>query len=253
MLPLQDLYQGRTLKLAHRGARHAAPENTLPAFQRAVEMGADGFELDVQLTFDDVPVVMHGFDLKDVTDASGLTTEYTLEQIKELDAGAHFDAEFAGTQIPTLSEVLDAFPEQIVDVELKSLTPSDTGLERAVVEVIRKHRAEKRVIISSFNPFCLRRTRRLAPELPIGYLTDADLGLVLRKGWLLLGVKREAIHPNYTIVDEKFMAWARERNWRVNAWTVDEANDMKQLLALGVDAIITDRPDVLRAVLEGEA
>lgn len=252
MLPLEDLYQGRTLNLAHRGASAVAPENTMPAFQRALEMGADGFELDVQLTFDDVPVVMHNRRIDETTDGSGLPGEFTLEQLQAFDAGAHFDREYAGTRIPTLTEVLEAFPEAVVNAELKLFTTSDIGLERAVIDVIRAHDAEGRVIISSFNPFCLRRVRRLAPDVAIGHLTALDIGFVLRKGLFLWGVRREAIHPEFREVDEKYMAWARRKGYRVNTWTVNEADDMRRMLDLGVDAIITDRPDVLKSVMAGE-
>lgn len=250
MLPLESLYQGRVLNLAHRGAREVAPENTLPAFARAIEMGADGFELDVQLTFDDVPILMHGRTLDDTTDGSGLPGEYTLEQIKASDAGARFDAAFAGVRIPTLAEVLEAFPTAIINVELKLFSTQDIGLERAVVDVIEQHHAEGRVIVSSFNPFCLRRVRRLAPNLPIGMLTAPDIGFVLRKGLLLLGVRREAIHPHYEEVDARYVAQAHRRGWRVNIWTVNEAEDMERMLDAGVDAIITDRPDRLKSILD---
>ncbi|MBN1284783.1 MAG: glycerophosphodiester phosphodiesterase [Anaerolineae bacterium] len=252
MLPLESLYQGRTLNLAHRGAREAAPENTLPAFERALELGADGFELDVHITFDDVPIVMHNFTLDETTDGEGHITGYTLEQIKAFDAGSHFAAEFAGTPIPTLAEALDAFPEAIVNIELKSLSLEDTGLERAVIDVVRQHSAEKRVILSSFNPTCLRRVRKRAPDLPIGHLTAGDLPIAMRQGWLLFGVKREAVHPHYEMVDERFVAAAHRKQRRVNVWTVNEPEDMKRMLELGVDAIITDVPDVFKAVLEGD-
>ncbi len=250
MLALEAIYRGRTLNLAHRGAREAAPENTLPAFVRAVEMGADGVELDVHLTFDDVPICLHSFTLEETTDGTGYPSEFTLEQIKEFDAGMKFDAAFAGTPIPSLAEVFEAIPNAFVNVELKSLTFNDTGLERAVLDVIRAQGAEARVIISSFNPFCLRRMRKLAPDLPLGQLTDSDLPIVLRKGWLLFGIKRQAIHPHHTMVDARYMQAARKKNWRVNTWTVNEPEDMRRLLALGVDSIMTDRPDLLKTVMD---
>lgn len=253
MLPLETLYQGRVLNLAHRGARETAPENTLPAFERALEMGADGFELDVHLTYDDVPVVIHDFDLSKTTDSEGSSTEYTLEQIREVDAGSHFSAEFAGTPIPTLGEVFEAFPEAIVDIELKSLTFENTGLERAVFDVIREHGAEARIIISSFNPLCLRRMRKLAPELPIGQLNDPDLPFLLRKGLLLWRVKRQALHPYYTMVNAALVASAHRKNRRVNVWGAKEPDDLKRLLELGVDGFITDRPDVLKSLIDAMA
>lgn len=250
MLPLESLYQGRILNLAHRGANKVAPENTLPAFERALEMGADGFELDVHITFDDVPVILHNFQLNETTDGEGYPSEYTLEQLKALDAGSHFGESFAGTPIPTLAEVFESFPEAIVNIELKSLSLENIGLERAVIDVIREHNAENRVLISSFNPTCLRRTRKQAPDLPIGQLTDPDLPFLIRKGWFLFGLKRQSIHPHYTMIDEDLMASARRKKWRVNTWTVNEPEDIQRTIALGVDAIITDVPDVLRAELD---
>jgi glycerophosphoryl diester phosphodiesterase len=249
MLPLESLYQGRVLNLAHRGAKEVTPENTLPAFERALEMGAHGIELDVQLTFDDVPVIMHNFKLDETTDGEGTIPEHTLEQLKAFDAGAHFGEEFAGTEIPTLAEVLEAFPEAIVNVELKSLTLNDTGLERAVIDVVREHQAEGRVIVSSFNPFCLRRMSNLASDLPLGQLNDPELPFLLRKGVTLWRVKRQAIHPYYTMVDQKFVNAAHNKGRRVNAWTVNESDEMRRLIDLGVDGVITDRPDVLHSVL----
>lgn len=256
---VQAFYQGRILNIAHRGAREVAPENTLPAFLRAAELGADGVELDVQLTADGVPVVFHDSDLARITRTSGRLADHNLAQLRDLDAGRAFAAEWAGTRIPTLAEVFDALdPRMRVNVELKadlSAPAAGTGpLADAVISAVRDAGAERRVIISSFNPLALRAIRRRAPDLLLGYLYAPDLPLPLAKGWLARPIigPHDARHPHYSMVDSAYMRWARRRGYRVNVWTVNELDDMRRMRDLGVDAIISDRPDLVQDVLQGE-
>ncbi len=240
----------RVLNLGHRGASHDAPQNTLAAFRLANEYGADGYELDVHLTKDGVPVVIHDFTVDQTTDGTGLVAGFTLADLKRLDAGVKFSPRFAGERIPTLAEVFDILePHSIVNVELKTKSIGDNGLERATVQLIRERGLQERVILSSFNPFSLLRVRRIAPELKIGLLYAPDLPLYLRKAWFRLVVKPQALHPHYRMVDARYMAWAKRKGYEVNVWTVDAPEDMRRLAALGVNAIITNRPDVLKSVL----
>lgn len=240
----------RVLNLGHRGASHDAPQNTLAAFRLANEYGADGYELDVHLTKDGVPVVIHDFTVDTTTDGTGPVAGFTLAELKRLDAGVKFSPRFAGERIPTLAEVFDILePHSIVNVELKTRSIGDNGLERATIQLIRERGLQERVILSSFNPFSLLRARRIAPELKIGLLYAPDLPLYLRKAWFRLVVKPQALHPHYRMVDARYMAWAKRKGYEVNVWTVDDPEDMRRLAALGVNAIITNRPDVLKSVL----
>ncbi len=242
----------RVLNLGHRGASHDAPQNTLAAFRLANEYGADGYELDVHLTKDGIPVVIHDFTVDKTTDGTGPVADFTLAELKRLDAGVKFSPRFAGERIPTLAEVFDVLePHSIVNVELKTKSIGDNGLERATIQLIRERGLQARVILSSFNPFSLLRVRRLAPELKIGLLYAPDLPVHLRKAWFLPLVKPHALHPHYHMVDERYMQWAKRRGYEVNVWTVDDPDDMRRLAALGVNAIITNRPDVLKSVLAG--
>lgn len=237
--------------IAHRGASKIAPPNTLAAFARAAELGADGIEFDVHLSADGVPVVIHDFTVDATTDGHGRVADLTLAQLKALDAGSSFDPAFVGERIPTLEEVLDAVEDRLLlNVELKSTSIRDNGLERAVLAQIERHRASDRVLISSFNPFSLRRVRRRAPHIPLGLLYAPDLPLPLRRAWLAFLAPHEARHPEHTMIDAQYMAWARRRGYRVYTWTVDEPDEMRRLIALGVDGIITNVPDVLRSVLD---
>jgi glycerophosphoryl diester phosphodiesterase len=232
------------------GASAAAPQNTLAAFRRAMELGADGVELDVHLSADGVPVVMHNLAVDETTDGTGQVTGKTLAELKELDAGSKFSPQFAGERIPTLAEVLKALEGKLlVNVELKDLSPKGVGLEAPVVEAVRQGGMEKKVLFSSFNPFTLRRIRLLAPNVPSGLLYAHDLPIYLRRAWLAPFTPHEARHPDFKMVDARLVKWCRARRLRVNVWTVDEPAEMKRLISLGVDGIITDVPDVLSAIV----
>jgi len=254
------LESDRTLNIAHRGASAAAPPNTLAAFKKAIELGADGIEFDVHFSADGVPVVIHDFTVDATTDGSGRVADLTLAQLKQLDAGTRFDPAFTGERIPTLDEVLEAVRgrrgwggELLLNVELKTTSPGDNGLERAVITLVEQHSLSRRVLFSSFNPFSLRRAKRIAPHIPAGLLYDQGLSLPLRRAWLAFLAPHEARHPHYKMVDARYMAWARRRGYRVNTWTVDDPAEMRRLVGLGVNGIITNVPDVLRSVLESQA
>jgi glycerophosphoryl diester phosphodiesterase len=241
----------RPLNIAHRGASHQAPENTLAAFLLAVELGADGIELDVQLSRDGQLVVIHDFVLDTTTDGAGPIRERTLAELKELDAGHRFGPAYAGQQIPTLQEVIDAVGHHLLlNIELKTASWQDDGLAGTVVQAIEDNHLLDRTVVSSFNPLALRRVSRLNPEIPIGLLYAPDLPLPLRRPWMRHLLELDAIHPHHSLVDEKYVPWARERDYRVHTWTVDDPGRMQWMVRLGVDMVITNRPDLFRQVLQ---
>lgn len=233
------------LVLGHRGASYDAPENTLAAFALAKQQGADGVELDTTLTSDGIPVVIHDLVLDNTTNGTGVVNQHSIREIKALDAGSHFDSSFKGETIPTLGEALEiTAPDMIINIELKTASWRTSGLEAAVLNVIRRHAAANRVFISSFNPLALRRFHALAPEIPIGYLYSPNEPLYLRYGWLMFGLRHDARHPHHSLIDARYMAWAKARGYRINTWTVDAPDRMRELRDLGVDSIITNRPDL---------
>jgi len=241
----------RPLIFAHRGASAIAPENTLAAFRRAAELGADGVELDAQLSGDGEVVVCHDFRVDKTTSASGRVDAYTAGQLRELDAGSWFAPAFAGEYIPTLREVLAELGDVLLwNIELKSDSRKDRGLERKVASLVREFKLEERVILSSFNPICLWRLHRTAPHLPLGLLYYAEQSLPLRRAWTRYLVSFRAMHPYYTMVDARYMAWAGRHGYDVNVWTVDDPQEGRRLAGLGVRTIITNVPDVMRYALE---
>lgn len=249
--PLDDLYDRRKpLVFGHRGVA-IAPENTLPGFEAAIRQGADGIELDVQLTADAVPVVIHDFTLDKTTSGSGPVRAHTLAQIRQLDAGSWFGAQFAGTRVPTLAEVLDlARGRLLVNIELKSWSLRSAGLEAAVVEVVRRCGMERQVIVSSFNPLALGRMRRLAPRIPTALLYAGNQPVPLRHRWLTPLVRPDALHPGRSLASERHIWALQARGHRVNVWTVNDVGELDRLIAAGVDGLITDYPE--RAVRRRE-
>lgn len=248
---MKSFYRNRPLSFAHRGASYEAPENTLAAFLLAAELKADGIELDVQLSKDGEVVVIHDFDLEGSTNGTGPVRERTLAELKELDAGGWFAPSYAGQRIPTLQEVIDAVGHRLLlNIELKTLSLRGNGLAAEVVRTIEDNHLLDRAIVSSYNPFALRRVKRLNPWIAIGLVYEPDLPLPLRHPWARHFLKLDALHPHHSLVDERYLRWARTRGYSVHTWEVDDPGRMWQLMRLGVEHIITNRPDLLRHVLE---
>jgi glycerophosphoryl diester phosphodiesterase len=239
-----------TLNLGHRGASAYAPENTLAAFDLAFQMGVDGIELDVTLSRDGVPVVIHDDKVDRTTNGHGPIQQMTLAQIKQLDAGGWFNQKYCDEKIPTLAQVFELVGTRgIVNIELKSMSLLNDGLEAAVGRVVEQAHANGRVIFSSFNPFSLYRMSQVLPRVRRGLLYAEDLPIVLRRAWLRPLARPTAMHPKYTMISPAFVAWARGKGYSINTWTVNEPEEMQRLIGLGIHAIITNKPDVLTKIL----
>ncbi|PKN42674.1 MAG: glycerophosphodiester phosphodiesterase [Deltaproteobacteria bacterium HGW-Deltaproteobacteria-18] len=268
---------------AHRGARSAAPENTMAAARAALAQGAFGWELDVHITLDGEIIVTHDHGLRRVTDialrpdmpvrARHVVNRLTLAQIRSLDAGSWFVrrdpfgtvargeiaagqlASFAGESIPTLAEALDWTRESglAVNVEIKDmLGGDDDGLVREVVRLIRASGIAQRVLVSSFRQNSLELFRKLCPEVPVGLLLDekamaaSTQEIVAR----LQSLGAEAVNPSIKGLYPGRIAAFREAGFEVNVYTVNREEDMHRLAREGAAGIITDFPARALAVLE---
>ncbi len=245
---IRDLMMsGETLVFGHRGAMAYAPMNTMASFQMAQRQGAHGIELDVQLSADGFPVIIHDDTVDATTDGAGMVCDKTLAALKALDAGAWFAPEFAGERVPTLDEVIERFAgDLLINVEIKSASDHSNGVEAAVSRCIRRHQATDRIIISSFNPLVLQRVRKSFPEVMLGALTGSSPTPETQQAFESL--RHEARHPWHETVDADYMRWARDHRYVVNAWTVNAPKRALQLRALGVNGVITDNPDRIAAV-----
>jgi glycerophosphoryl diester phosphodiesterase len=240
----------RPLVFGHRGASAVAPMNTLAAFKKAIELGADGVELDVQYTSDGKLVVIHDQTLEHSSDGTGRVVSHTLEEIQQFDAGSWFDPQFKGERIPTLGEVFDTIGDRIlVNIELKSLTiPLSDGMDRDIVAFIRERNLFDQVIVSSFNPFALRRVKKKEPRIEIGLLYAPDMPTIYSHAQLRPWIKPDALHPENIMVNEHYMEWARHKGYPVNVWTANDEDEMRRLIELGVNMIMTDYPDKLLSI-----
>jgi len=236
---------------AHRGAKSAAPENTLPAFQSALDMGVDGIELDVHCSSDGELVVIHNFDVDDTTNGHGAVAGFTTAELAALDAGSHFDVAFASVGVPTLAEVLDLVGDRCaINVEIKSEDIRTGGNQvEPLLAMIAERDLYDQVIVSSFNPVSLIKARSLDSKVALGVLHGPDLPLFLRKAWTTAIIAPQALHPHYTCVDAAYMNWARDHDLAVNTWTVNDPGEARRLADLGVDTIMSDVPDQLIATL----
>jgi glycerophosphoryl diester phosphodiesterase len=237
---------------AHRGAKAVAPENTIPAFARALEMGVAGIELDVHCSKDGRLVVIHDESLTRTTNGKGDVGDYTAAELANLDAGSHFSPEFATVGVPTLDEVFDLVGDRcLVNVEVKTNDPLGGDQVEPLLAMIEARRLYEQVIVSSFNPVSLIKIRHLNPKVRLGLLYYLPLMPWLRNAWFTPIMQPEAVHPYSQLIDEAHMAWARSHGCAVNTWTVNEITEAKRLAALGVDVIMSDVPDQLMAALAG--
>jgi glycerophosphoryl diester phosphodiesterase len=225
---------------AHRGASSEAPENTLAAFLAAEKAGAQGIELDIHLTRDGVPVVIHDVRVDRTTDGSGPVSRLTLAELRRLDAGSWFAPDFAGEPIPTLEEVLAWAGDRLrLNLEIK-----DAGTRQAILPLLARYPAA-RVLISSFDYRLLAAFRRADGGLPLGVLLESAFwGRALR---LAVAIGAESLHPREDRVSRPLLTQCRRLGLKVYPWTVDDPGQALRFSFLGVDGIFSNNPRLLQA------
>ncbi|MFG0319879.1 MAG: glycerophosphodiester phosphodiesterase [Planctomycetota bacterium JB042] len=240
---------GRLRLIAHRGVSARFPENTLAAFEAAVAAAPDLIELDVTLSKDGVPVVLHDATLDRTTDGHGPALERSLAELERLDAGRWFDARFAGERIPTLAAALERIGDRVpVNVELKE--EAGDALVRPVVEVVRAAGAEDRVVLSCFEPARLRLAREVAPEIARSSLFARRIHRRRPPGEILAEVGAIQLSPSRREVTEEMVAACRALGRPVAVYTVNDPVEARALRAIGVHAVFTDDVETLRRGLE---
>jgi len=245
------------IAFAHRGGRLRWPENTLLAFRKSAELGYRYFETDLHLSADGVLMVFHDDTLDRTTNGSGPINDYAVAELKGFDAAFRFGSDRGwpyrgqGITIPTLEEVVTAFPEASFTLELKQ-----PGLEMPLVGFIEKHKLWDRVMVGGYEDTWLRELRSLSggrvstssprhETLLFWLFSRIGIGFPIKADALQVPVK----HSNLTVVDRRFVAAAHRAGKQVHVWTINEAPEMHRLLDLGVDGLMSDMPDVLLEVL----
>jgi glycerophosphoryl diester phosphodiesterase len=234
------------LVIAHRGASADAPENTIAAFELALEQGADGIEIDVHLSKDDHPVVIHDFTLERTSDGAGPVRERTVRELKRLDGGGWRGRLFRGQRIQTLEEVLERFRDRTrFWIELKGGSDLYAGIEERVVSLIEIYEVLDRALVQSFDHTALERIRALNREVKLGTL-------VAQPPLPPVGsfpAEADAVCPGVNLLSEGTVQELNAAGVGCYVWTVNEPAQMDRLVKWGVSGIITDRPGLLKARL----
>lgn len=235
---------------AHRGASGYAPENTVEAFQLAIEQGADGIELDVQLTADGVLVVIHDEKVDRVTEGKGFVKDYTLDELRQYTVCSKKFENYKEAKIPTLEEVLELVkPSTVkVNIELKTGIFWYPKIEEKTAKLVEKMGMSDRIIYSSFNHYSIQRLKQIVPDAETAYLYS-DVILNVEEYTKKTGV--DGIHPAlYHVNMANFLEEYMKSNLKVRVWTVNRKKDMRKLMDVGVEAIITNYPDRAVAIRE---
>lgn len=245
----------RVATVAHRGASAYTPENTLAAVRAAVALGASDVEVDVQRTADGALVVMHDTTLSRTTDVERhlpgrgpwRVGDLTYATVRRLDAGSWASPAHAGERVPLLTEVLDVLRGTgtglLLEVKAPHLYP---GIESDLATELDHHRGSERLVVQSFDHGSMRRFKDLAPHLPVGLL-----GTPPRRRLRTLAAWADQVNPRHRAVRPGYVDAVHQAGMACQVWTVDGVADMTRALGMGVDGVISNRPDVLRAVLNG--
>ncbi len=250
--------------IAHQGGEHLRPDNTLVAFQYAYDLGVDVLELDIHSTADGHLVVIHDDTVDRTTDGSGPVTSFTLAEIQQLDAAyrwphnqenpTDFPYRSQGITIPTLVEIFDAFPGMRINIEIKQEEPP---IAAPLCQLIQAYGKESEVLVVSSKDEAISAFRSACPAVATG-ASENEVRLFFGLNTAFLGAvyqpRMDSFQiPEYSgnihVLTERFVRTAHRQNVRIDVWTVDEVDGMERMIALGVDGIITNRPDLLLELL----
>lgn len=236
-----------TKNIAHRGFSGRYPENTLLAFQKALEAGVDGIEFDVHLSKDGELVIIHDELLDRTTNGTGLVCDYTLEELKKLDASAGYAGVCGENRIPTLEEYFRLIEGKdiLTNIEIKTGVIWYPGIEEKVLAMVDRFGRRRDTIISSFNHFSILRMKELAPDMVCGFLEESR---IIGPAAYCQKHNIECWHPLCFDMTEDVVKELREGGIRINAWMVNRREEMEDMLRKGIDGVITDFPDLFREV-----
>ena len=227
---------------AHRGFSGKYPENTMLAFEKAVEIGVDGIELDVHLTKDNEIVIIHDEDIKRTCDGEGLVKDMTLEELHKFDASATFRGVYGFCGIPTLREYFELVKDTpiITNIELKTGVYEYPTIEKRVIDMVREFGLSDKIIFSSFNHFTVKRCEEIAPEIKRGFLTG---DWIYDFGKYTAERNVQCCHPWHISLSQEVVDEMHAAGCEINTWTVNEYEDIERLNAMGVDSLIGNFPD----------
>lgn len=240
---------GNVMNIAHRGASSYAPENTLLAFQKAIDLGANYLELDLHLSKDGHMVVIHDNTVNRTTNGTGKISELNLIELKELDAGSHKGIQFKGEKVPELKEVFDLVQND--EIKLIIEVKKGSGIEEKLISLIINYQLQNRVILKSFDLEVLQKLKKLAPDIPqlLVYVTNFSfIDLVVGARPYFFALENWSglyLQEHQFFVNQKDIENIHNRGHKLIAWGVNSLERMDKLIEMGVDGIETDYPDLL--------
>lgn len=234
---------------AHRGFSGMYPENTMLAFEKALEAGCEGIEFDVHLTRDGKLVIIHDETIDRTSDKTGWVKDMTYEELCQVDFSYQYAGKVGFQRIPTLEEYFDLVQNRdiISNIELKTGVWEYPGIEKAVCDLIHSRHMEEKVVISSFNHNSILRVKELDPKLTCGFLSET---WILDPGQYVSAHGVEAYHPQFYMLTDAETANLKSHGVRINTWTVNEEQEIHRMIDLEVDGIISNFPDRVAAVLK---
>lgn len=246
--------------ISHRGANRVAPQNTIEAFKKSIEIGCDGFETDIHLTKDGIPVLCHNFTIDETSTGKGAIKDMTLEELRQYDFGKYKGPEFEGVKIPTLDDFLEISKSmgdqmKVLNIELKSEKFGESGTEvvEKTIDAVKNHGLFDKLLISSFDPALLVVCKKVDKNCKTGILYSPDnlvsLKIAPRPVSFAKEIGADALHPLFLYVTRLYVERAHRAGIQVNPWTVNKESTAKHLIKLGVDGLITDEPGLMNKLL----
>ena len=244
--------------ISHRGANKVAPQNTIPAFEKSLEIGCDGFETDIHLTADGYPVICHNYTIDETSDGKGEVRTKTLEELRTYDFGSYFSEEFKGTKLPTLEEFLDVSSKgdiEIMNIEIKPPLDGNLEIVAKTIDAVKEKGLFDKLLISSFSSEVLVECKRIDPNCKTGFLyapNKPHFYKTMLFGYVYFAkkIKADYLHPHFAAVTRSYVKKLHKNGIKVNVWTVDNPKIAVKLLKYGVDGLITDLPAMANELVE---
>lgn len=240
--------------IGHRGASAYHPENTMAAFRAANEMGAEMIELDLTLSKDGIPVVIHDETLDRTTTGKGLVSDYTLEELQQLDAGSWFSEKHSGEPIPTLEEVLEFAKGKIsINIEIKPEAVADEawgGVEEKAWNLVKKYEMEDYILFSSFDYRAIAHLKEINVDIAAALLYEKQQSANRSPSELVEGYSANAFNCSYKQFSKRWAQEASDKGFPVFVYTVNSERRMRKMIERGASGIFSDKPDVLKKVVE---
>ena len=244
----------KCLIMAHRGANTYAPQNTLPAFQKAFDLGFSSFETDIHCTKDNVIVVCHDYKINNVSDGIGKIADYSLDLLRSFDFGSYFSESFKNLRISTLDDLLELVKNEtsagIMNIEIKSPKNGESRIVEQLIDSVKNHGLFDRLLISSFDEKLLLHAKKIASDCRTGLLYPGPKSAFNTVIYPPFKIAKEigaySLHPFHRTLNKEIVNLAHSFGFKICAWTVNKKTDMEKCLNLGVDALITDQPELAR-------